>query len=751
MIDQQGTFEIRDKSGDLLPNRDNPLCTIRIKFQPDRKGIFTSSVILNIMDDETNKFIPYKTITLTGEGTHPRIYFDRRQIIMPIVPLNIESKVVFKIKHEGYENAKLNSRVISEMGAIPLTVEFLDGKTIGILKGELRIELTFKSSKPLSFTCRLSIFDEDNRTFDIFVCGTSENSLFTNNTFLQRNKDNYEIVEDEQSNTISLKFKDANAMTDYQDDDKGKGNDSISHMSSVITKGSTLASAPRVGKQLILNCKYIKRYILLVCSNSSIKKFPEDIMKYNGEAVYEIIYNLSGKHAPGGKGPKIDENNKEKMVSQLRKNYEDLIIYLQQQGCFLNTVFPEFLLDFSQYYRYIAFEDVVNSNRLLAADWQEKKNHLNRYWKYYNKESWVTLIYQILKVFYLPRVNIKSFKNALRHLPETEQAKYNVIKLPSSNIYSQSELILIKWMQALYDYVNLNPTNPLKITNYTDDLSEGSVLASIVMSYFPESEDPHKAPKKKNVQDGKFGLQIDRFLQILKDYGVYTHVKSKHFSLPTAREMLLFIIMLFQNLQHFVAKDTIVFGCILGETVTKTITLSNPKPDRRIEYFIKKKGCEDFIIQPTNEIKLEGGEVEFPIQFKSRISAQVEGKIYFINKNEGLNNQAAPLVFNLKSNILGRKSVPPEIHVTSPMYKEKKFKITVKSMFKERGEFEIKLFISKREPQNTVKKNGRLGKTVNKPPKPKEEEQIYRVFYTQHDYEGGDSRYTERLEFESIY
>jgi len=99
----------------------------------------------------------------------------------------------------------------------------------------------------------------------------------------------------------------------------------------------------------------------------------------------------------------------------------------------------------------------------------------------------------------------------------------------------------------------------------------------------------------------------------------------------------------------------------------------------------------------------------------------VEGKIYFINKNEGLNNQAAPLVFNLKSNILGRKSVPPEIHVTSPMYKEKKFKITVKSMFKERGEFEIKLFISKREPQNTAKKTGRLGKTVNKAPKPKEE------------------------------
>ena len=36
LIDALGVFEIKDKSGDLLVNRDNPLCTIRIKFQPDK-------------------------------------------------------------------------------------------------------------------------------------------------------------------------------------------------------------------------------------------------------------------------------------------------------------------------------------------------------------------------------------------------------------------------------------------------------------------------------------------------------------------------------------------------------------------------------------------------------------------------------------------------------------------------------------------------------------------------------------------
>ena len=69
-------------------------------------------------------------------------------------------------------------------------------------------------------------------------------------------------------------------------------------------------------------------------------------------------------------------------------------------------------------------------------------------------------------------------------------------------------------------------------------------------------------------------------------------------------------------------------------------------------------------------------------------------------------------------------------------------------MFMERGEFEIKLIISKRET-SLIKKVTRMTKPANKIQKVKEEETLFRVFYTQHDYEGGDSRYTERLEYES--
>ena len=65
-----------------------------------------------------------------------------------------------------------------------------------------------------------------------------------------------------------------------------------------------------------------------------------------------------------------------------------------------------------------------------------------------HKESWILLIYQVLKIYYLSRVNLKTFPNSLKHLPEETVNRLNPsTKLGSSNMYSNSELLLLKWLQ----------------------------------------------------------------------------------------------------------------------------------------------------------------------------------------------------------------------------------------------------------------------------------------------------------------
>ena len=44
---------------------------------------------------------------MKGNGSYPRLAFDRREVIIPPVPLNIPSVAYFHIVNDGYESLKL--------------------------------------------------------------------------------------------------------------------------------------------------------------------------------------------------------------------------------------------------------------------------------------------------------------------------------------------------------------------------------------------------------------------------------------------------------------------------------------------------------------------------------------------------------------------------------------------------------------------------------------------------------------------
>ena len=179
-------------------------------------------------------------------------------------------------------------------------------------------------------------------------------------------------------------------------------------------------------------------------------------------------------------------------------------------------------------------------------------------------------------------------------------------------------------------------------------------------------------------------INYNMILNILKDYGIYTHVKAFHItptSAANAREMVLFLTMLFQNFQHFYPKETIQFSCVLGDSIVKSISLMNPT-NKPLEYAIKHEGDECFIYPNMNEIRIDPNkENEYQITFKSKFSAKVEGKIYFINRKPGWNSQAAPIVYNLASNVTGRRSIEYKIISTNQKIENDKERIKSKFNF----------------------------------------------------------------------
>lgn len=174
--------------GRLDPNGANGWSSIRVSFNPIEPKEYNLKVPL-YLDGQMDK--PYLVIELKGEGTEPKLFFDRWEVILPIVPLELQSKAVFMVHHNGYENLELVPKIASEVGKLPIQINFVDGNNLGVTKDKVKIEAIFTNKKALSFTTHIDFYDEEGNKFSIPISGTTDNSLFTVYSFMQRNSDEY--------------------------------------------------------------------------------------------------------------------------------------------------------------------------------------------------------------------------------------------------------------------------------------------------------------------------------------------------------------------------------------------------------------------------------------------------------------------------------------------------------------------------------------------------------------------------------
>ena len=163
---KEGIFNVIDSKGEI-PAHQDLFVTIKLSFTPHAQKEYKSQVVLRVTDSDGN--ITDKTIRLEGEGLLPRLYFDKRELILPIVPLGFESSIKFKIKNEGYENEEISYQFESyPQCVLPIEFNWLEkNHTIGVFKNELRGEVKMITNKPITFTTKLIFFDKEGQQFPI--------------------------------------------------------------------------------------------------------------------------------------------------------------------------------------------------------------------------------------------------------------------------------------------------------------------------------------------------------------------------------------------------------------------------------------------------------------------------------------------------------------------------------------------------------------------------------------------------------
>ena len=72
--------------------------------------------------------VPYLEFEMKGKGTTPKLAYDKNEIIVPPSPLKVESKSVFRVRNQGYENLDLSKYKIKFMDyppdPIPVELQF---------------------------------------------------------------------------------------------------------------------------------------------------------------------------------------------------------------------------------------------------------------------------------------------------------------------------------------------------------------------------------------------------------------------------------------------------------------------------------------------------------------------------------------------------------------------------------------------------------------------------------------------------
>jgi hypothetical protein len=331
-LDSTKAFHLSKTEGMIQPKAS---VEIQIEFTPNAPKVWDFQLPVFVDEDRKNA---KANIILKGESAFPKILFDRREIIMPIVPLGIESKISFYIYNDGYQTVNLKGQFPETFQHFPLVIFFPDGNSLNSRKKRCKVELSFTAKVPMSFTTQLTIEDDQKAFYNIFVSGTAEASFMTNHHyFLRTPKEEYEVVQkDDKPIIVKPADKEGSEKSD-------KGSVAFSKLSGSANNKIGLGYPPIPFDLLERQCRHMAKFMSTFVPGVTFANFPADIVSKNGEPLVKIIEFFT-KNPLGLKSKISSEMKRMEKITIVLGLYSTIINLLKKEGGMLNNIRPEYLL-----------------------------------------------------------------------------------------------------------------------------------------------------------------------------------------------------------------------------------------------------------------------------------------------------------------------------------------------------------------------------------------------------------------------
>jgi len=651
-----GIFQFHPQAGMLERGSS---ATVRVTFLPRDKVTYSATVPLYL---DGNRESVYVELEALGQGSFPQLSFDLCEVTLPSVPLDVESQATFHVVNNGYDNLELSHRLPTDTSHVPLTLEFPEGKMIGIARERLPVIVKFSSSKPISFTSNIEFLDEDGNRYKIPVSGVSDNCILSIHSFLACNPA-LELSEDENAPVRLL-------LPDADPEDEGCGFELP--VAEVQTPGAVEPST------------HMLHFLNAATTKGPFGEIPHEMVASKGRLLMELIEVLSGKQVPG-KVSKYSFNKRE-AAGQLCSQYEKLLTFLKTHGALLNFVKPEFLLDAEDFMR---VNDISAESLLVPEEDLTPLQQMAAAFDTVSVQSWNAVLLQTFKIFILARVTPK----ALRSIPGFElegggRGKRRADRaLGGSNIYSVAESVLLSWATAHYQ--KALPAVAFRVRNFSKDLRDGLVFYSLLVNHWPSLSSYYMMMRKPCKRDSDYVENAETVVRMLAMMEMPYKITAKDILNPDPKEMLIYMVYLFQTLPQLIPKSAVKFQATLGNDVLKHIELTNPT-NKPIVYSARLEGHRDFTIDQT-AIRLEPrSSANFGVAYKPTIAKASESRLVFTSRGDGGAALASSLVFVLEGDVQTKEPLK-SVTFETKMYEHKSVEVEVDNPFPQDSELHISI------------------------------------------------------------
>ncbi|KAG5505035.1 hypothetical protein JKF63_04482 [Porcisia hertigi] len=608
---------------------------VTITYLPTHPGRMQARVLLKTEGEmESPTGAPCSCCTMSAFATEPRVRSDRTSLVFPAVPLGVAAETTVLLHNEGYDAVRVD---YSGSCDPPLRISFPDGHLMGASSRDtLPIKFTFCSPTPICVRSSVRLRTDAGGFIDIAISGSALNSIITTEAFVAY-----------MSRTTSITI--TSAATGEGDDSSyvlqrcagDPNSDREAGLPIVCALPPSLGSTQDCQNDLVdaveedVNWE-VERARLTAWWNTFVCRTPvqdliEALQATRGGIIGDMTYQFTGKRfrrseaAESSKtgAPHTRKKESAKLPSTVQKrghhgslgaqggprrerpsevkdsppsasastipkelrHLHSLIQYVRSCGGCLSHTQLLYLLPLDVFVEHLAVHSPSALEELSSA----AEGDLELVFQRRATASWVTVMRECLRLFYVSQVRVMTTAPAPAVLsgwwPSTSQRS-----LTRSNIYSEDESLLLRWVSACVaafaagDNADLHESLSPAPPQCFEDLRDARALIVVVLVYVPVLiRQAREAVVSTTQQSSESHAAV--LLSLLQTLGVPGFFLADAFVVAPPTQMVLLLTHLFVYLPKFTNAVPVHFHGRALTTLTETVTVENTSSEPR-EYCV---------------------------------------------------------------------------------------------------------------------------------------------------------------------